>query len=116
MGEPTIEETLRPLPEELNELEVTSTAQSIAFAIEWLEDIDVIRGRSSYQGVMSKRMRDRVAALKKIIRVLSKRMEEKGDLAYYKRKNMELQAQLLSSQKEITGLTQRVNDLQRSRR
>lgn len=59
-------------------------------------------------------MRDRVAALKKIIRVLSMRMEEKGDLAYYKRKNTELQAQLLSSQKEIIKLTQRLNDLQRT--
>jgi len=46
-SEPTIEE-LRPLPEQLDELEVAPTAQSVAFALEWLEDIDLIRGKSSY--------------------------------------------------------------------
>lgn len=89
-GEPTIEELLRPFPEQLDELEAAPTIQSIAFALEWLEDIDTIRGRSSYQGVMSKRMRDRVKAVKKTMQILSRRMEEKGDLAYYKRKNAEL--------------------------
>lgn len=47
-GESTIEEMLRHLPEQMDELEVTPTAQTIAFTVEWLEDIDLIRGRSSY--------------------------------------------------------------------
>jgi len=111
-GEPTIEEMLRPLPDQLDELEAAPTAQAIAFAVEWLEDIDLIRGRSSYQGVMSKRMRDRVAALKKVLRVLAVKAEEKGDLAYHKRKNAELRAQLLASQREMTVMRRRIDGLQ----
>lgn len=111
-GELTIEELLRPLPEQMDELEIVPTAQSVAFAVEWLEDIDLIRGRSYYQGVMSKRMRDRITAVKKVIRTLSVKMEEKGDFAYYKRKNVELQAQLAASQKEVEKMNHRINDLQ----
>jgi len=111
-GEPTIEELLRPLPEQLDELEAAPTTQSIAFALEWLEDIDTIRGKSSYQGVMSKRMKDRMKAVKKTMQILSRRIEEKGDLAYYKRKNAELQAQLLASQKELEKMNHRINGLQ----
>lgn len=48
VGEAKIEDLLRPLPEELEELEVAPATQAIAFAIEWLEDIDLVRGRSAY--------------------------------------------------------------------
>lgn len=49
VDELTIEEQPRPVPTRLEELEAVPMAQSIAAAMKWLEDIELIRGRSSYQ-------------------------------------------------------------------
>lgn len=112
--EPTIEETLRPIPACLEEIEDAPTAQSTASAIEWLADIETIRGRSSYQGVLSRRIKERVAALRKVLEVFAVRVEEKGDLEYYKRRNQELQGQLLASHREMKRIDRRINELQRT--
>lgn len=65
---PTIEEMLHwcPVPGQLEELEDAPAAQSTASAKEWLEDIEIIRRRSSYQGVLSRRIKERLAALNKV--------------------------------------------------
>jgi len=57
-------------------------------------------------------MRDRVKAVKKIMQVLSRKVEEKGDLDYYRKKNAELRTQLSASQKELEGMNRRIDDLQ----
>lgn len=41
-------------------------------------------------------------------------MEEKGDLAYQKRRNAELQAQLLASQRETKRLHRRMDEMQQT--
>lgn len=112
--EPTIEERMRPIPDCVEEIEDAPAAQTTAAALEWLEDIEVIRSRSSFQGVLSRRIKERVAAIKKSFEVLAVRMEEQGDLAYYKRKNLELRGQLLTSQREIKRMDKRISDLQKT--
>lgn len=112
--EPTIEETLRPVPASLEEIENAPTAHSTASAIEWLADIETIRSRSSYQGVLSRRIKERVAALKRVLEVLAVRVEARGDLEYHKRRNQELQGQLLASQREMIRMDRRINELQRT--
>lgn len=113
-NEPTIEEQLRPVPRQLEALEMAPSAQATASAKEWLEDIELIRGRSSYQGVLSKRIRERVTALTRIIDVLATRIEFKEDIEYQKRRNVELQAQLRASQRDVARLNRRVDELQRA--
>jgi len=113
-SEPTIEETLRPVPDCLEEIEDAPTMQSAASALEWLEDIETIRGRSSYQGVLSRRIKERVAALRKVLEVIAVRVEEKGDIECLKRRNQELQGQLLNSQREIKRMDKRISDLQKT--
>lgn len=112
VNEPTIEEQLRPVPKLLVKLEDAPTAHSTASAREWLEDIELIRGKSSYQGVLSKRIKERVQALRMVLEVLSVRIEEKGDLEYQKRRNAELRSQLLASQREQARMNRRIDDLQ----
>lgn len=105
---------MRPVPGCLEEIENAPAAQSTASALEWLEDIETIRGRSRYQGVLSSRIKERVAAIKKTFEVLAVRIEEQGDLVYLKRKNSELRGQLLTSQREIKRLDRRVGELQKT--
>lgn len=112
--ESTIEERLRPVPTRLEELEKAPAAQSMASAVEWLEDIDLIRGKSSYQGVLSRRIKEKVNALKRTLEVLALRVEDKGDIKYLKRRNTELQAQLTASEKEVARMNGRIDELQRT--
>jgi len=115
VDEPTIEEMLHPVPRQLDALEIVPTAQSATSAREWLEDIELIRGRSSYQGVFSKRIRERVTAIKQVMKILTTRIESKrGDVEYLRRRNAELQAQLLVSQREIARMSRRLDELQRT--
>lgn len=79
VDEPTIEEQLRPVPRQLETLEMAPSAQSTASAKEWLEDIELIQGRSSYQGMLSKRIKERVTVLKRVMEILAVRIEGKGD-------------------------------------
>jgi len=110
--EPTIEEMLRPVPKQLVVLEIAPTAQSTASIKEWLEDIELIRGRSSYQGVLSKRIKERVVAIKRVMDILTIRVESKGDVEYLRRRNAELQAQLLASQRDAARMNRRIDELQ----
>lgn len=71
-------------------MEIAPTAQSTASIKEWLDDIDLIRGKSSYQRVLSRRIKERVHALRRLLDVLSVRIEERSDLDYQKRRNAEL--------------------------
>jgi len=112
--EPTIEEMLRPVPKQMDALEIAPTSRSIVAVKEWLDDIELIRGRSSYQGVLSKRIKERVASVKKVLDILAIRVEGKGDVEYQKRRNAELQAQLLASQREMTRMSRRIDELQRT--
>jgi len=105
---------LRPVPKQLDALEIAPTSRSIVAIKEWLEDIELIRGRSSYQGVLSKRIKERVATVKRVLDILAIRVEGKGDVEYQKRRNAELQAQLLASQREITRMGRRIDELQRT--
>lgn len=64
--------------------------------------------------MLSKRIRERVTALTRIMDVLATRVESKGNIEYQKRRNAELQAQLLASQRDVARLNRRVDDLQRT--
>lgn len=77
VDEPTVEEHMRPVPADLEELETAPTAQAMASALEWIEDIEVVRKNSSYQGVLSRRIKERAAALGKLMKVFASRVEEK---------------------------------------
>lgn len=105
---------MRPVPADLEELENASTAQAMASALEWIEDIEVVRKNSSYQGVLSRRIKERTAALGKLMRVFASRVEEKGDIGYLRRRNAELQAQLAASERESKKMNRRMDELQKT--
>ncbi|KMQ86481.1 methionine--trna cytoplasmic-like protein [Lasius niger] len=84
-----------------------------AAALEWIEDIDVIRaGSGSLQGNLSGKLRKRVAVLSEVIRTLSEKIEDTGDPAYLRR-NAELAAELTASKRETAKLRSDVTDLQK---
>lgn len=112
--EPTIEERLRPLPASADELRIAPAAQVSVSALEWIEDIDTIRiGSGSLQGGLSGQIRKRVTILSEVIRTLSERIEDSGDPAYLRRRNVELAAELAASKRETDRLRRDVTDLQR---
>lgn len=114
--EPTIAERMHSVQEHLEEIEFSIVAQLTASAKDWLKDMELIRSKTaaSMQGTLSGRIRERIGALHKVLDTLAVRLEEKGDLAYQKRRNAELQAELLASQRETKRLHRRVDELQKT--
>jgi len=97
-------------------MESSSVPQLTASAKDWLKDIELIRAKTApaMQGALSGRIRERIDALHRVLDTLAIRMEEKEDLIYQKRRNAELQAELLASQRETNRLNRRVNELQKT--
>ncbi|XP_029177940.1 uncharacterized protein LOC114945803 [Nylanderia fulva] len=113
IGEPTIEQRLRPLPLNVEELYSAPISEVRASAIEWLNDIDTIRINSNYQGALSGQIRKRVNVIKEILRVLGEKIEDTGDPSYLRRRNSELAAELAASKRETAKLRRDVQDLQK---
>lgn len=82
-------------------------------AVEWLEDIDTIRSRSSYQGALSGQIRRRVDIIKETIKLLAEKLEDTGDPAYLRRRNAELLAELTASKRESAKMKKDIEDLKR---
>ncbi|XP_029177073.1 uncharacterized protein LOC114945152 [Nylanderia fulva] len=82
-------------------------------AVEWLEDIDTIRVRSSYQGALSGQIRRRVEIVKETIRLLAEKLEDTGDPAYLRRRNAELLAELTTTKREFAKMKRDIEDLKR---
>ncbi|XP_029157015.1 uncharacterized protein LOC114929606 [Nylanderia fulva] len=112
VDEPTIEQRFRPLPENVDKLNIAPVSQIRASAIEWLDDIEIIRANSNYQGALSGQIRKRVGVIKEILRVFGEKIEDAGDPSYLRRRNTELAAELASSKRETAKLRRDVQDLQ----
>lgn len=111
---PTIESQLREVPSNLNEFSITSASQLGASALEWLDDINVIRvGRGNLQGGLQSQMKKRVTAIKEIVRVMVEKVEDICDPGYLRRRNAELIAEVKVSKKETEMLRRDLTDLQR---
>lgn len=111
-GGPTVESQLREVPANMDEFPVTPASQLGASAIEWLEDLEVIRiGSGNMQGGLQSQMKKRVTALKEVVRVLAEKVEDIGDPSYLRRRNAELTAELKVSRKETEKLRRDLSDL-----
>lgn len=109
---PTIESQLREVPTNLDELPTTPASQLGASAIEWLDDLEIIRiGSGNVQGGLQSQMKKRVTALKEVVRVLAEKVEDIGDPSYLRRRNAELTAELRASRKETEKLKRDLDDL-----
>lgn len=104
------------MKEHLDEIEIASAAQLTASAKDWLKDLELIRSKTanSMQGSLNGKMRERLGVLHRVLDTLAIRAEEKGDIAYLKMRNTELQAQLLVSQRETKRLHRRLDEMQRT--
>lgn len=111
---PSIESQLREVPQDSDELPLVPVGQLGASALEWLEDLEVIRrGSGNLQGQIQSQMKRRVVALKEVIRVLAEKVEDGGDPLYLRRRNMELSAELKTSKREMERLRGDVTVLKR---
>lgn len=111
---PTIESQLREVPPNLDEFSVVPASQLGASALEWLDDLEIIRiGSGNLQGGLQSQMKRRVNALKEVIRVLAEKVEDIGDPAYLRRRNAELAAELKASKRETERLRRDLTDLRR---
>lgn len=107
----TIEESLREIPEDMDELRLAAKLR--VSAVEWLEDIDKIRsGSGNIQGGLSGHMRRRLNVLKEIVRIFMEKATEIGDPTYLRRRNQELSGDLRIAQQEIAKLKTTVKELQ----
>ncbi|CAL1672547.1 unnamed protein product [Lasius platythorax] len=112
--EPTIVDRLHPLPSNMEELQTSPAAQIGASALEWLNDVEIIRaGSSSFQGALSGQMKSRFGILKKVLCILAEKVEEVGDPGYLRRRNAELMAELEVSRRETALLRKDLSNLQR---
>lgn len=116
LREPTIAERMHSVQKHLEVIKSSSVPHLTATAKDWLKDIELIRAKTAptMQGVLSGKIRERVVALHRVLDTLTVRLEEKGDLIYQKRRNNELQAELLASQRETNKLNRRVDELQKT--
>lgn len=87
---PTIESQLREVPATLEEMIEVPATQLGASALEWLEDINIIRVNTSIHGGMSSHIKRRLNVLNEVIKVLAEKVEEEGDPAFLRRRNAEL--------------------------
>lgn len=111
-GKKTIEESLREIPEDMDELRLAPAAELGVSAVEWLEDIDKIRSGGNIQGGLSGHMRRRLNVLKETVRVFMEKATEIGDPTYLRRRNQELSGDLRVAQQEIAKLKTTVKELQ----
>lgn len=111
---PTIESQLREVPPNLDEFPIVPASQLGASALEWLDDLEIIRiGSGNMQGGLQSQMKRRVNALKEVIRVMAEKVEDIGDPAYLRRRNAELAAELKASKRETERLRRDLTDLKR---
>ncbi|GAB1862234.1 hypothetical protein CAJAP_03313 [Camponotus japonicus] len=92
-----------------------------SLAIEWLNDIELIRKKcGNIQGRLSGHIKDRVSGIKEIIKNLIRKAECKGDPAILRTRNIELTAELKvlkgeneSRKKETEMLKRTIEDLKK---
>lgn len=83
---------------ELKRLDVAHLGE---LGVELLDEIELMRSKCSrIQGRVSGRIKDCVANSLVIVRTLVERLGERGDMAYMKLQNTELEAQLRASRRE----------------
>ncbi|KMQ90375.1 gag-pol polyprotein [Lasius niger] len=112
--EPTIIDRLHPLPLNIEELHTSPAAHIGASALEWLNDVEIIRaGSSSFQGALSGQMKSRFGILKKILCIMAEKIEKVGDPGYLRRRNAELMAELEVSRRKTALLKKNLSNLQR---
>lgn len=109
-----VEDLLREVPPDNNELWDIPTNQLGASCIEWMEDIDTIRVRSkTMQGSLSKQMRIRVESIKHALRIFTEKIEEKGDVEYLKRENTKLKAEISANKKQLEKMRTEMDTMRR---
>lgn len=109
----SVESKLRDVPANDAELEMAPASELGASALEWLEDLEMLRAKSTnIQGGWSGHMRKRVHVVKEAMRILVEKSVQIGDPSYLRRRNQDLCSELKVAQAEIGQLKTTVKDLQ----
>lgn len=88
----------------------------MAQALEWVEDIELIRTRSSFQGVISKNVRERLEMIKACFQTLHSLSLGANDAFQLKTRNARLAADYHAAQQEISDLKQEINRIKKDYR
>lgn len=110
---PTIESQLREVPATLDELTDSPVVNLGSSALEWLDDIDIIRVGTSMQGGLSSHIKRRLNVVKQVVRVMAEKIEDVGDPGFLRRRNAELTAELRVSKRETAQLRRDLADLKK---
>lgn len=79
-------------------LQEKSSEDLARIAAEWLEELDVLRAKSSnLQGPVSGQMKKRLRGMGKVIEIFMERNEATGDVLFLRERNRELEAQVRAS-------------------
>lgn len=92
-----------------------------SLAIEWLNDIEMIRKKcGNIQGKLSGQIKDRISGIKEIIKNLIRKAECKGDSSVLRARNIELTTELKilqgenqSRKRETESLRKTIEELKR---
>lgn len=95
---------LHPVNVDVEQLNDYPTASLVAQALEWVEDIDMIRVKSSFQGVISKNVKERLEIIKACFQVLHTSSLGVNDSSQLKLRNARLAADYHAAQEEILQL------------
>lgn len=93
-----------------------TTANMIALAMDWLDDINVIRKKCNMQGVISKFTKQRLELLQKVLRIVHDQSLRPDNLHQLQMRNARLLADNLATQKENNQLKAKIVALERSLR
>jgi len=71
----------------------------------WLDDMELVRTKSKrMNGRLSGCLKDRIAIMRSMIRIMVERIKDSGDVSYLRRRNDELTSQLREARREETRL------------
>lgn len=100
-----IADKLHPVVE-TEQLSDYPTASLIAHALDWIDDIDMIRVKSSFQGVISKKVKERLEMIKACFNVMHQSSLGANDTSQLKIRNARLAADYYAAQQENLKLKQ----------
>jgi len=96
--------------ENLRDLTTTNLA---ALAMDWADDIELIRKRSNMQGVMSKYVKECIELIKECFRIMQDYSLRPDNHDQLQIRNARLAADYLAAQTEITQLRQEINKFEK---
>lgn len=99
---------LHPLPETTS-LKEHTTASLTALAMDWIDDIETIRRKSNWQGVMSKNIRLRLELFKETFRLVHNTLLRPDNPNLLQLRNARLVSENAALQKEIDSVRQQLD-------